>query len=78
LGLISGSIIVAFHWQWEGVVPIAITCIGIAQLIKSFIGFVLPEYSLKTLHKPRTENPNSYKWMGAIIVVLATLALFYV
>ena len=76
LSLSFGSIIVALHWEWEGIVPIAITCIGIAQIIKSIIGFVLPHYALKNMQKPMAENPNSYKWVGAVFFVLATIAAF--
>jgi hypothetical protein len=77
LSLSMGSIIVSFHWVWEDVIPTTITCVGIAQLIKSIIGFVLPDYGLKNLHKPMAQNPNSAKWVGAVIFVLSIIGLFF-
>jgi hypothetical protein len=74
LSLSIGSIIVAFHWVWEGIVPTIITCFGIAQVIKSVIAFVLPDIALKNMSKPIAGNPLSYKWVGAIFMVLSVLA----
>lgn len=74
LSLSFGSFIVSFHWVWEGVIPTAITCLGIAQVIKSIIGFVLPEIALKNMQKPMAQNPNSYKWVGVVFFLLAIIS----
>jgi hypothetical protein len=78
LSLSMGSIIVCFHWVWEGVIPTTITCLGIAQFIKGAIGFVLPEYGLKNLQKPMAQNPNYAKWVGVLIFVLSIIGLFFI
>jgi hypothetical protein len=78
LSLSFGSIIVSFHWVWGGIIPTIITCIGIAQIIKSFIAFVLPDYSLKSMSRPIAQNPNGYKWVGAIFLILSILSAFFI
>jgi hypothetical protein len=77
LSLSMGSIIVSFHWVWVGVIPTAITCLGLAQLIKGVIGFVLPEFGLKNLQKPMAQNPNNAKFVGATVFILSTIATFF-
>ena len=71
LSLSFGSIILAFHWVWEGIAPSIITFFGVAQVIKSLIGFTIPEYSLKSISRPIAENPNSYRVGGAVFLILA-------
>ena len=71
LSLSFGSIIVSFHWVWEGVIPIIITCLGVAQIIKSLIAFVFPELSLRSMRKPMAENPNGYRIAGALFLGLS-------
>jgi hypothetical protein len=68
-----GSIIVAFHWVWEGAIPIMITCIGIAQIVKSLIAFLAPAVSLRNLHKPMAQNPNGFRIAGATFLGLAVI-----
>jgi hypothetical protein len=77
LSLSFGSIIVAFHWVWEGTIPIIITCIGIAQVIKSLIAFLAPEVSLRTMSRPMAENPNGYRTGGAIFLGFAIVIILH-
>jgi hypothetical protein len=77
LSLSFGSIIVAFHWVWEGTIPIIITCIGIAQVIKSIIAFLVPELSLRTMSRPMAENPNGYRIGGAIFLCFAIILMLH-
>lgn len=77
LSLSFGSIIVAFHWVWEGGIPILVTCIGIAQVIKSLVAFVAPEISLRNMHRPMAESPNGYRIGGAISLGLAGVLAHY-
>ena len=77
LSLSFGSIIVAFHWTWEGVVPIMVTCLGIAQIIKSLVAFALPELSLKSMNRPMAKNPMGYQIGGALFLLLAAALAFH-
>ena len=76
LSLSFGSIIVSFHWVWEGVTPTIVTCLGIAQLIKSFVAFALPDVSLRTMSQPMAENPWGYRIGGGIFLGFS-IALMY-
>lgn len=76
LSLSFGSIIVAFHWVWEGVIPTTITCVGIAQIMKSLITFLAPELSLRTMHRPMAENLWGYRIGGAIFIGLAVMIAY--
>lgn len=78
LSLTFGTIIVSFHWVWEGVIPTVITCLGIAQVLKSLIAFIIPEYSLKNMHRPMAENPKSYQWAGAVFLILSIISAFFI
>lgn len=77
LSLSFGSIIVGFHWVWEGVIPTIVTCIGIAQVIKSLIAFLAPALSLKTMHRPMAENPLGYRIGGAIFMGFCALLAYH-
>jgi hypothetical protein len=78
LSLSFGSVLVAFHWDWNGLVPAMITFLGVAQILKSMIGFLYPDLSLKNMHSAAAENPNSYKWGGIAFLVMAIATLFHV
>lgn len=77
LSLIFGSIIVAFHWVWEGIIPISITCIGVGQVVKSMIAFIAPELSLKMLYRPMAENLVGYRIIGALFLVFSGILLYH-
>lgn len=77
LSLTFGSIIVGFHWVWEGIVPTIITCLGIAQVIKGFVAFVTPAVGLRSMSRAAAENPLSYRIGGILFLVIATLQLLY-
>jgi hypothetical protein len=76
LSLWFGSIIVSFHWVWEGTVPIIITCMGIAQIIKSLVAFAAPSLALKSFYRPVAENPRGYQIGGALFLVLAAFLAY--
>ena len=77
LSLTFGSIIVSFHWVWEGFVPTIVTCIGIAQIIKSFVALALPLVSLRTMHRPMAEKPLGYQVGGAIFLALVGALVYH-
>lgn len=73
LSLTFGGTIVGFHWVWEGLAPTLITCLGLAQLLKSFVAFVFPHIALRSLQRPMASNPIGYQIGGAVFLVLAVL-----
>ena len=78
LSLSFGSIIVSFHWVWEGVIPIIITCLGLAQIVKSLVAFVVPDVSLRTMYTPMAESPLNYRIGGAISVGFAVTLMYQI
>ena len=78
LSLTFGSIIVAFHWVWDGVLTTLVTCVGIAQIIKSLVAFVTPQISLRSMSSPAAQNPLGYQVAGGIFLVLGMILLYEV
>lgn len=72
LSLIFGSVIVAFHNVWGGL-PTVLTVIGWAQLVKAFIAFVVPRWSLRSMDRIAVERAHVFIVPGAIFVVLGAL-----
>lgn len=77
LSLSFGSIIVSFHWVWEGVIPTIVTCLGLAQLLKSLVAFALPKVSLRGLYSPMAESPMGYQIGGAISLTFAGILIYH-
>jgi hypothetical protein len=73
LCLSFGSIIVAFHWVWEGAIPTLVTLLGLAQLLKSFVAFVMPSVSLRSMSAPMAVKPIGYQLGGVLFLILAVL-----
>src|SRR3954467_6834377 len=48
LNLIFGSIIVAFHNRWSGI-PLVLTVVGWANVVKAMIYFAFPGFGLRKL-----------------------------
>jgi len=78
LSLTFGSIIVAFHWVWEGAIPSIVTAVGVAQVIKSFVAFCLPAVALRSMSRPAAENPWSYRVGGILFIVQGGVVLWSV
>ncbi|MFZ6014605.1 MAG: hypothetical protein ACOYXT_29970 [Bacteroidota bacterium] len=77
LSLTFGSIIVSFHWVWEGIIPTIITGVGIAQIIKSIVAFVFPAIGLKSMQKPMATNPKGYQVAGIIFLILTAILAYH-
>lgn len=77
LSLTFGSIIVGFHWVWEGAIPTIVTCAGIAQIIKSTVAFCFPSLGLYSMSQEKAEDPWSYRVGGLLFIVLGILILLY-
>jgi hypothetical protein len=77
LSLWFGSIVVAFHNVWTGI-PMALTLIGWAQVLKGFIYFCFPEFGLRRISYVETERAYLYSVAGVVLLILAGLLAFHV
>jgi hypothetical protein len=72
MSLWFGSIVVAFHNVWTGI-PVVLTVIGWAQVIKGFTYFCFPAFGLKRISFVETERAYLYSIAGVVLLVLAGL-----
>ena len=77
MSLWFGSIIVAFHNVWSGI-PMVLTIIGWAQLVKAFTYFCFPAYGLKRISYVEPERAYLYSVAGVVLLVLAGLLAYHV
>lgn len=74
LSLMFGSIIVAFHNVWTGL-PIVLTLIGWAQILKGFVAFVFPEISARGINRVSIERDWEFAVGGVLFLGLAALMI---
>lgn len=72
MSLWFGTIVVVFHNVWSGL-PIVLTLIGWAQLIKAFVSFVVPERSMRGLRRISLERAWEFQVAGVISIALSGL-----
>ena len=77
LSLIFGSIIVAFHNVWSGI-PLVLTLVGWAQVLKALIYFAFPAFGLRRLQIPTYERARVFVPAGVAFLVLAALLGYHV
>ena len=70
-----GALIVAFHNVWRGI-PMILTLIGYALLLKGFINFVFPSFALKSLDRVSLEKSWGFVVAGVFSMSLAFLFLY--
>jgi len=71
LNLIFGSIIVAFHNVWSGI-PVLLTLLGWANVVKALIYFVFPAFGLRKLQFLCHERANLIIGGGFLFLLLAS------
>jgi hypothetical protein len=76
LSLTFGSIIVAFHWVWDGVIPTLVTCLGIAQVLKAVVAFCFPALGLYSMSQKKAEEPWSYRVGGLLFIGFGIVLLW--
>ena len=76
LSLGFGSIIVAFHNVWSGL-PMVLTLLGWAQILKAFVYFTWPSYGLRKLQTVSEERANLFVFAGIALVAVAALLLVH-
>ena len=72
-----GSIVVAFHNVWSGI-PIVLTIVGWAQVIKALIYFTFPAFGLRKLQIPSPDRANIFVPAGVLFLVLAALLGYHI
>lgn len=77
LSLGFGSIIVAFHNVWTGL-PMVLTLIGWAQIIKGLLSFVWPQLGMRGLQRVAYERAREFRIGGLLFLALAGLMAYLV
>ena len=72
MSLAFGSLIVAFHNVWSGL-PIVLTILGWAQVLKGLVYFTFPSYGLRKLGIVDVERARMFVWPGLGLLVIAAL-----
>ena len=71
-----GSIVAAFHPVWTGI-PLALTLVGWAQVVKAFVYFCFPAWGLERLKLVSVERSRLFVYPGLALVVLASLLVYH-
>lgn len=77
LSLLFGSFVVAFHNLWTGI-PLVLTLVGWAQVIKASLYFTFPEFGLRKMKIPTRDNAHVFIYPGIVFVILAALLAYHV
>lgn len=72
MSLAFGSLIVAFHNVWSGL-PMVLTILGWAQVLKGLVYFTVPSYGLRKLAIVDVERARMFVWPGLALLVIAGL-----
>lgn len=75
LSLSFGSIIVGFHRVWHGI-PLVLTLLGIAQVVKATLYFCFPRYGMKGLQRVSVERAWEFQVASVVLFVLCGLFLY--
>ena len=77
LSLIFGSLVVAFHRVWSGI-PLVLTLLGCAQVLKAAIYLCFPRVGLRKLEWITLERSHVFIYPGLVLVAIAGLIAFHV
>ena len=77
LSLVFGSVIVGFHNVWTGL-PMVLTIVGWAQVVKSLVAFVLPQVSMRGLQRVSMERAWEFQVGGVVFLALSGLMAYLV
>lgn len=72
-----GSIVAAFHWVWSGI-PLILTLLGWAQVVKGMLYFSRPAFGLRKLQSVSLERSKIFAVPGVAFVGVAGLLLYHV
>lgn len=77
LSLWFGSMIVAFHPVWSGL-PIVVTLLGCAQVLKGCVAFVLPQISMRGMARVSPDRRHEFVAAGAVFLVFSGFCWYLV
>lgn len=77
LALGMGSLIVAFHNVWEGVVPTLLTLYGWASIVKGGLFVTVPPMGLRSLEKGISLELWKWRVPGVILLALGLALVFF-
>ena len=72
LSLAFGSILAAFHNVWTGL-PMIVTLLGWAQVLKGLLSLVAPSVGLKKMMRVSMDRAWEFQAAGVVLVALAAL-----
>jgi hypothetical protein len=76
MSLAFGSVVAAFHNVWSGL-PLALTLIGWAQVLKALIYFTFPAFGLRRLQTPSYERAYVFIPAGVLFLGLAGMLSYH-
>ncbi len=71
-----GSIVAAFHPVWSGI-PLILTLLGWAQVLKALIYFCFPRYGLNKLRWVSLERSRVFIYAGLVLLALAGVLTYH-
>jgi hypothetical protein len=77
MSLYFGSIIIAFHNVWTGL-PMVLTILGWAQLVKALLYFVVPNVGALSMSRVSLERRNEFVLPGILFLILSGLMFYLV
>jgi hypothetical protein len=77
LSLWFGGLIVAFHNVWEGL-PVVVTLLGWAQVIKGTVAFLLPDVSMRGFQRVSHERSREFAGAGVFLLAIAGVCWYLV
>jgi hypothetical protein len=77
LSLGFGSIIIAFHNVWTGL-PMILTIIGWAQVVKGLVSFVVPSWGMRGLQRVSPDRAQEFIIGGVFFLMLSALMIYLV
>lgn len=76
LSLGFGSIIAAFHNVWSGL-PLVLTILGWAQVLKALLYFAFPAFALRRMEMASPERAHLFVYGGWVFILLAGLFSYH-
>ncbi len=71
-----GSIVAAFHQVWSGI-PLVLTLLGWAQVLKALIYFCFPRVGLNGLQRVSLERARMFIYPGLALLALASVLTYH-
>lgn len=72
ISLPMAALIISFHNIWTGI-PVLLTIIGWATLLKATIAFCFPELSLRSMKRVERNNVNEFRVGGILFLIVAAV-----